>query len=326
MGETAIEWTDFSWNPIRAKNRKTGVIGWHCTHVSDGCRICYAEGFNKRLGTGLEYKPGHEAAISIFLDPVMVEKPLHWKKPRKIFVCSMTDLFADFVKADWIRAMFDVMVRTPHHTYQVLTKRPARMFDQMHEMWDVPPPNVWLGVSVEDQAAADDRIPLLLRTPAAKRFLSCEPLLGPMDISPWLWGRSGDEVCSDCPKDADCICGMQTRRTMALPTIDWVICGGESGKGARPMHPDGPRQLRDQCKSAAVPFFFKQWGEHEPAEFDSAGQQGEAWRKTPSGRRFWLVYELGKRPPEIDEIHFSAVGKKRAGRLLDGREHNGMPV
>src|ERR1043166_3823667 len=122
-----IEWTDASWTPIRARNLKTGKIGWHCEHVTSGCEFCYAENMNKRLGTGLSFKPGHRKDIQIFLDETMLLAPLRWKKPRMIFVCSMTDAFADFVKDEWLDKMFAVMALCPQHTFQVLTKRPERM-------------------------------------------------------------------------------------------------------------------------------------------------------------------------------------------------------
>lgn len=124
---SAIEWTDATWNPVRARNLETGKVGWHCEHATTGCEFCYAEGFNKRLGTGLAFKPGHRADIEIFLDEAMLTQPLRWKKPRRIFVGSMTDLFADFVPDEFIDRMFAVMALAPQHTFQLLTKRAARM-------------------------------------------------------------------------------------------------------------------------------------------------------------------------------------------------------
>src|SRR6266852_4678221 len=216
--KTAIEWTDATWNPIRARNLKTGKVGWYCEHATTGCEFCYAEGFNLRLGTGLPFKPGHRKDIEIFLDEKMLLSPLRWKKPRMIFVCSMTDLFADFVRDEWIDRMFAVMALCPQHRFQVLTKRAKRMRDWVTKersrtapvecvaglyveypsvaaRWpfDVdralgigmrgwPLPNVWLGVSAEDQERADERIPELLATPAAVRFVSLEPLLGRIDL------------------------------------------------------------------------------------------------------------------------------------------------
>jgi len=273
MGDKSkIEWTDASWTPIRARNRATGKVGWFCAHASDGCRFCYAEVLNRRLGTGIDYRAQDLAKIEVFLDEKMLDQPLRWAKPRKIFVCSMTDLFAYFVPVDWIDRVFAVMALAPQHTFLVLTKRPARMRDYVAAdrmgyiegrakrmlrersgdpgkpvmvgktlagTW--PWPHVWLGVSVEDQARADERIPRLRETPAAVRFISAEPLLGPVDLRQHLVDPTTDWMLS--PKRA----------------IDWLIVGGESGPGARPMHPDWARSLRDQCQAAGVPFFFKQW-------------------------------------------------------------------
>ncbi len=311
---SAIEWTDATWNPVRAKNRKTGAIGWHCEHVSEGCRNCYAETWNRRLGTGLDYKPGHMPAISVFLDPVALEKPLHWKRPRKIFVCSMTDLFAGFVKDEWLLRIFHVMARCPHHIFQVLTKRPERMRDQVLGIWGTPPPHVWFGVSVEDQMTANVRIPLLLATPASKRFLSCEPVLKEIDLERGGWSFLGR------------IKGPQGRR---YEKIDWVIAGGESGPGARPMHPDWVRNLRDQCAARGVPFFFKQWGEWFPGELEDNGSKIVARPDVDhdANADTWEFRHCDFHTfPAPDFTGMLCVGKKRAGRLLDGVEHNGFPI
>ncbi len=332
---TKIEWTDATWNPIRARHIGFGngergdkpLIGWHCEHVSEGCRNCYAEGFNRRLGTGLDYKPGHRKDVEIYLDEKMLLAPLRWKKPRRIFVCSMTDLFGAFVSDEMIDRMFAVMALRPQHTFQILTKRPERMRHYLSrpavevriglsalglccdaialnarsqigggikikgsdinpgalEQW--PLANVHLGTSIEDRAALLDRAGDLRLTPAAKRFFSCEPLLGDL----------GSIVLSD---------------------IDWVIAGGESGPNARPMHPAWARNLRDQCTEAGTPFLFKQWGE---------------WAPHPIGDR--CVAVDGRNLPNLvpggangaGTVRIGKLGKKRAGRLLDGVEHNGYP-
>lgn len=272
MGKTSIEWTDCSWNP---------VVG--CTEVSPGCANCYAARLAAtRLKNLLDYqglitspaalhseldktesvKPRWNGMVRLLED--RLQEPLHWKKPRKIFVCDMADLFHESVPEEYIDRVWAVMAMKRRHTFQVLTKRPKRMQEYLNfhsrdvrvslapfripgittaeaEHWVPiledymrrPLPNVWLGVSVENQHFADERIPLLSDTPAAVRFLSCEPLLGNLNLQ-WSTG------------------------------IHWVICGGESGTNARPMHPDWARSLRDQCQSAGVPFFFKQWGEFAP--------------------------------------------------------------
>jgi protein gp37 len=348
-----IEWTDASWTPIRARRKSAsaqvgdrgwrsalpgGKLGWHCEHVTTGCEHCYAERMNKRLGTGLPFKPGHRKDIDIFLDDEMLTAPLRWRKPRMIFVCSMSDLFADFVKDEWIDRVFAVMALAPQHTFQVLTKRPERMRAYFSGRFDAtierhwPLPNVWLGISCERQSEADARIPLLLQTPAAIRFVSAEPMLGLIDLTklaaPKMRGvRSYDEYLDAttgerCSIDTGCIVDESDH------SLDWVIVGGESGPDARPMHPDWARSLRDQCAAAAVPFFFKQWGE---------------WRPPVKGEFYNTLRGRASKPPSFimeanGNVHCTAftagmdsakvmlrVGKKAAGRLLDGVEHNGMP-
>ncbi len=242
-------------------------------------------------------------------------------RPRRVFVCSMGDLFHEQVPDEFIAAVFDVMTQEGgnHHTYQVLTKRPARALDFLTRYYlngRVPPlPNVWIGVTAEDQERADERIPLLLQTPAAVRFVSIEPMLGQIDLwaindGSWYdhegatqynaltgaawWGGTGDHGLGGGPK------------------LDWVICGGESGPGARPMSPEWARQLRDSCADAGVPFLFKQWGsvvrcdqlpEVESTELD----RGENTHDLCGSREY------------------ITIGKRRAGRELDGAIHDGYP-
>jgi protein gp37 len=210
----------------------------------------------------------------VTLHPDRLDAPRRWRTPCRVFVNSMSDLFHSQVPDGFLAQVFAVMVATPWHTYQVLTKRPARMRALLPEV----PPNVHLGVSAEDQKHAELRIPVLLRTPAAVRFVSAEPLLGPVVLRPgWL--------------DLDAATGAG---------IGWVIAGGESGRTARPMRPEWPRSLRDQCQAAGVPFFFKQWGEWAPAPM----------RPTPNGA------------PGVGMVR---VGKKAAGRHLDGRTWDEFP-
>src|SRR5579863_1409813 len=181
--KSPIEWLNggATWNPIRARNLKTGAVGWHCEHVTEACTNCYSEAFNhKRLGTRLPYKPGHRKDIHIFLDERTLTQPLRWKRPREIFPCSMTDLFADFVPTEFIDQMFATMAVTPRHTYKILTKRPARAREYLNSatapgrIWfvacnsmkwrsgldDWPLPNVNLGVSIHDQPSADEFLPI----------------------------------------------------------------------------------------------------------------------------------------------------------------------
>ncbi len=225
---TKIEWADEVWNPL------TG-----CTKVSQGCKHCYAERFAKRQGYDFS---------QVELHPERLEIPLHWKRPRRIFVNSMSDLFHEKVPDRFIDQIWIVMARADEHIFQVLTKRPERM---MKYCLDYYPPNwvyenIWLGVSVEDQATADERIPWLLKTPAAVRFVSYEPVLGPVDLR----RPAGYSPAGNSPWGA------------SLQGLDWVICGGESGPGARPMDPDWARSARDQCQAAGVAFFMKQMGGH----------------------------------------------------------------
>ncbi len=253
---SAIEWTQETWNPV------TG-----CTKVSPGCRHCYAERFSERFRgvPGHPYEPGFD----LTLRPERLSKPLGWKKPRRVFVNSMSDLFHEDVPDEFIDRVFVVMSLAQRHTFQVLTKRAERMREYCsspetlgrivadtaevldgidnavvaishHEdgFQGIRWPHVWLGVSVEDQKRADERIPLLLETPAAVRFVSAEPLLGPVDFGE------------------------------ALDQIDWVIVGGESGPGARPMDPEWARFIREQCHASRIPFFMKQMAKKKPIPED----------------------------------------------------------
>lgn len=234
---TGIHWTSETWNPT------TG-----CSRVSPGCEHCYAEALSLRYGWSKVPWTAANAGENVILHPDRLGKPLRWKKPRLIFVDSMSDLFHDRVSITFIAQVFAVMAQTPQHTYQVLTKRPERMrllVGSRQFVEDVdgltagllpwPLPNVWLGVSVEDQRRADERVPVLCDTPAAVRFISAEPLLGPVA----LYTDLGEGE-------------------YRWPALDWVICGGESGPGHRPMNPDWARSLRDQCGAAGIAFFYKQ--------------------------------------------------------------------
>ena len=284
---TKIAWTEATWNPIRARRRdgqpnKAGG-GWACQRVSPGCVNCYAAGINKRLGTGLDYDARGVAASDIYLDERILTQPLHWRKPRRIFVCSMTDLFGEWVPDEWIDRVFAVMALASQHTFQVLTKRPDAMrgyFDDPDVIsnveaaadeiagekgwchsgdWSWPLPNVWLGVSAENQRVADERIPELLNTPAAVRWLSCEPLLGPVDLA------------SHKAIEAD-----GTFTGWRIPHgIDWVVVGGESGTGARACHVGWIRSIVRQGQVARVPVFVKQVGANSQDDL----VEGTDWRR-----------------------------------------------
>jgi len=233
--------------------------------VSAGCDHCYALTLAKRLKAagnpryqvdGDPRTSGRGFGLTLHHDKV--DQPLRWRRPRLIFVNSMSDLFHKGVPEEFLEAVFEVMARASQHRFQILTKRPGRMATMVRRIQPAPLPNVWLGTSVEDQRWADIRIPKLVETPAAVRFLSCEPLLAPVDLSPWI---SGWEA---------------TNR----PPLHWVIVGGESGHHARPMQPGWVRSLRDQCARAGVPFFFKQWGGRTP-KAGGRHLDGRTWDEMP---------------------------------------------
>lgn len=329
--KSKIEWTEATWNPIRG-----------CSRVSDGCRNCYAERVAMRFsGPGKPYEGlvkmanGHPQWTGKvqFVENHLAD-PLKWREPRRVFVNSMSDLFHDGLSVEEIDKIFAIMALCHQHTFQILTKRPARMLEYMRNIqdddkdmhrwaaWaceisnspcaagviediDWPPKNIWLGVSCENQATADERIPLLLQTPAAVRWISAEPLLSSIDMT--QLPITGRPLMKNNALTGKYIAGMFSEGGHAK--LDWVVAGGESGPKARPMHPDWARSLRDQCQAAGVPFFFKQWGEHV---FDErAADQSNV-------------------PEELRDVvsHrgvFRKVGKKAAGRLLDGKEHSEYP-
>jgi protein gp37 len=321
-----IEWTDHTFNPW---------VG--CTKISPACANCYAEGWAKRTGhadlwTGERRRTSAENW----------RQPLKWNKEaaasgirRKVFCASLADVFDNQVPVRWRDDLWHYIAMTPYLDWLLLTKRPQNIAKMLptkaagHPEWGDGWPNVWLGTTVENQTEADRRIPDLLSTPAAVRFLSCEPLLGPVDIRQWQhdygcgcgWGGNsplsycnecgwrGDnayygEPCPECGEtladynacpecdghDGD---GMSFGPN-SLPRVDWVICGGESGPHARPMHPEWARGLRDQCKAAGVPFLFKQWGEWHPDALLYTDIHGTC------------------PPPHM------RIGKAKSGRLLDG--------
>lgn len=425
MAETSIEWTERSWNPIAG-----------CSLVSPGCTNCYAMGIADRFKSayvGRKWAGAPAEAMTrrvngkavwtgqLLLAPDRVlAEPLRRRKPTTYFVNSMGDLFHEDMPDEWIDIVFAIMALCPQHTFQILTKRAARMraylegldrdelddkdqrltgavnavmriaatdwgrcgstathittrlsrsgameaqmlrstsdgcverlvewtaegerwfrcgqpfADRIHAAWGSMPyprdfgwglkqwplPNVWLGVSAEDQKRADERIPELLATPAAVRFVSAEPLLGPIafrEISPN--GIQSIDALSGLSRTPDCDFRAK---------LDWIIVGGESGAGARPMHPDWPRQIRNQCVAAGTAFFFKQWGEWQPREWCRDGGT-HALNRYP-GHSFQRIQS---HPDSIERVGagpdwaaLAKVGKKAAGRFLDGVEHNAMP-
>lgn len=291
-----IEWTGETWNPI---------IG--CDKVSAGCKNCYAiqtawiRQHNPKMAEKyagvVEKTAGGQLNWTGKLNYYQphLDKPLRTKKPTVYFVNSMSDLFHDNISFGVIHDIFNVMAACPQHTFQILTKRPARMIEYVKWFqrgglyaFDFGA-NIWIGVSVEDQKTADERIPLLLQVPASVRFLSCEPLLEEIDF------YKTSEVWRNMP---------------ILTGIHWLICGGESGRDARFMHPDWARALRDQCLDANIPFFLKQWGEFSIIKEHVAD----------------AVFPDGTKPYYANAVEYKKVGKKKAGRLLDGVEYNEMPA
>lgn len=317
MAQTKIEWADAVWNPV------TG-----CTPVSEGCENCYARRMAYRLRGRCGYP--EDEPFKVTLHPERLNEPMYWKKPRRIFVCSMGDLFHEMVPDDFI---FDVFLKmtlcTNNHIFIILTKRPERMKNiienfmgkkygmsgkTIRELKLYPQKRIWLGVSVENQQRAEERIPILLQIPAAVRFVSSEPLLGAVDLSRWLgvctvcgasatqcdpvlW-QEGQKCCPDC--------------THGGTYLDWVIVGGETGPNARPMHPDWVRSLREQCQTSGVPFFFKGWGEFVE-DINCNNAVLHPWRK------FYAIHD------GLYTGNFTRVGKKKAGRLIDGRTWDEFP-
>lgn len=340
---TSIEWSDATWNPV------TG-----CTKVSPGCDNCYAETFAERWrGT-----PGHhfERGFDLTLRPERLEQPLRWKRPRRIFVNSMSDLFHDGVPDEFIARVFAVMAVAPHHTFQLLTKRHGRMrsllnsadfVESFQDAVDVlvgderdfippwPLPNVWLGVSVEDQKRADLRIPALLASPAAVRWISAEPLLGPVDLTRISRpSRQQPELVWDVLNQRYGVPGRWQAPMTAEARLDWVVVGGESGPGARPMHPEWARSLRDQCTAAGVAYLFKQWGAWGLGARHPEGEDGPGdMFINPDGEtgHVWFNEDLGyptnyAGPWGEGSQIVSRVGKKRAGRELDGQTWDQFPT
>ena len=284
---SAIEWTDHTFNPW---------IG--CTKVGPGCDHCYAETLS-RARLGVAWGPGQPRRRTKDW-----AKPLRWNRQavkfaeahgrkQRVFCASLADVFDNEVEPQWRRDLFEMIAATPNLDWLLVTKRIGNVWKMLAEIGiQHLPVNVWLGITVVNQAEADRDVPKLLDASAAIRFLSIEPMQGEIIL-----------------------------RSEWLEMLDWIICGGESGPGARPMHPDWARLLRDQCDVAGVAYLFKQWGEWAPSEnctldctadtliFD---ETAKTWRRSVDGG--W-----------IGDQAMCRLGKKRAGRLLDGVEHNGFP-
>jgi protein gp37 len=343
--KSQIEWTEATWNPI---------LG--CTKVSPGCDHCYAitqatiragnphpkvaaafAGLTKRAEAG----PDWTGRVNLLPDRLM--QPVKWRKPKRVFVNSLADLFHDDVPDAFIAQVFAVMAITPQHSYQLLTKRHGRMKSLLsggpRDAWLVPNhpspfvqavyrearklapagpplrwplPNLWLGVSAEDQHWAKIRVHALLSTPAVVRWVSAEPLLGPIDLRNLRAGNGAliDALCGDVKSPKGEIYA-------ACPgSVSWVVAGGESGPGARPMAPDWARSLRDQCRSTRVPFLFKQWGEWGPT--------GVVGRGGTNPREIF-VRDSTVTCHDFEGAQLRRMGKKATGRELDGRTWDEYP-
>lgn len=316
MAETTkIEWCDATFNPW---------IG--CQRVSPGCEHCYAEARDRRYTGGARWGPKgerHRTAAAYWKQPLAWNRAAQREGKRlRVFCASLADVFEgeEFLDS-WREDLWTLIAQCPHLDWLLLTKRPERVIDMVPGGWVGGlgwPPNVWIGTTAEDQRRANERIPELCRIPAPVRFVSCEPLLGPVqfDMTPSGAVLEADEGCGDCGDPGCDLCGGYYR-------LNWVITGGESGRHARPMHPDWARSLRDQCQAAGVPFFFKQWGEWAPMPegWDLARWPKDATAAWPDGS----IGSGSMRENGGLGIHLARVGKKVAGRLLDGREWNESP-
>lgn len=366
MGKTSIEWTagddgtpGSTWNPVRG-----------CSRISPGCGGanhqggCYAEKIAARFSgpgqpfEGFAVRTAHGGRWTGKMDVAwdMVDQPIRWRKPRRIFANSMSDLFHKDLPREDVAMIYGTAIAAVHlrgHTIQILTKRADHMRELLNdeEFWEIanaeasrlviehtdplnrrkedaratcrdygpdePPPGIWLGVSVEDQERADRRIPDLLATPAAVRFISAEPLLGAIDLHDIPWPSDRPTF----PETDDISDGRSALHVVEGTRLDWVIAGGESGPKARPSHPDWFRSLRDQCAAAGVPFFFKQWGEWLPT-----GGDGDWYDKHPVSLPLRTLRDgTWTDDGDADGEWMAKIGKKRAGALLDGKLHREFP-
>jgi len=342
-----IEWTDHTFNPWEG-----------CQKVGPGCDHCYAETRNARFagGTAINWGPGAPRRRT---SPANWRKPLAWNaahgeffaqhgRRQRVFCASLADVFDNAVDPTWRRDLFDLIEKTPNLDWLLLTKRIGNVLPMISqtaqyrfdlECIETPrlPDNVWLGATIVNQEEADRDIPKLLMTPARRRFLSMEPLLGPVDLLPFFdpsGACCGAEYgCGDreCPSDAAWIHGPTTEYAedgsgYSSPTIDWVIVGGESGKNARPMHPDWARAIRGQCEDYGVPFLFKQWGEwrHMNVEEQRANPDAVMRGRTSAWPDGTLGYGDFRSNGGYGKPLF-LMGKKAAGRELDGVTYDGFP-
>lgn len=344
---TKIEWADHTFNPW-----------WGCTKISPACDHCYAASLDKRTG-GDHWgtnQPRKRTSAKNWLEPVKWNKQAgyffdKYGRRQRVFCASMADVFDNAVDPQWREDLFMLIAMTPNLDWLLLTKRignAAQMMDaakgkaerdQIHDvqiskwkLWQ----NVWLGATICNQEEADRDIPKLLTLPAAKRFLSIEPMLGPVDLTVyhnWLGRSKGGMWCPDCPERGvgidpaehhDCL--GEVENAAPYTGIDWVICGGESGPGARPMHPNWAQSLRDQCDRAQIPFLFKQWGDWLPGCEATCMHEGAHSDGQMSKKISFL--KIDGSPCKAGDIGYlmEKTTKKVAGRELDGMEHNEVPA
>lgn len=342
MSKSKIEWTDRTWNPV------TG-----CTKISPGCDHCYAERMAHRLahiegsgyGNGID-APNPVGAFDVKLRPERLDQPLSWRKPSRVFVCSMGDLFHKDVPDSFLDEVFHNIIAathlrdykpfkegTPPDTFIILTKRHERMLEYTSRPYIAGNlklmKNIIGMVTAENQHWANIRVPFILQSSFAVKGVSIEPMLGPVDIVKYIGsnthlcrcGWHETQLYIHPSSSGKWFCPTCETYCQTFPGLNLVICGGESGHGARPMHPDWVRNLRDQCQDVWVPFFFKQWGEYVP------GHAAEMFGDRPG----WCKFQNGAFSPSWD-IHFGTdvvamkVGKKNAGRQLDGEIWEEFPV
>ncbi len=305
MNKTAISWAEHTWNPI------TG-----CTKVSPGCAHCYAESITLRFKYGPAYLPG---IAEIKLHEDRLYQPAHIRQPSRIFTCSMSDIFHEEVPDEFLARLFMVMESCPQHQFLLLTKRAARMKEVLtRPAWRWPLPNVWLGVSAENQRWADIRIPLLLDVDAAIHYVSAEPLLRSLDLSKWM-------RCQLCgrPKDDHTDSSALLPASQCLPGgdhpfvgIDWLIVGGESGAKARPMHPEWPSDLAIQAAEAGIAFHFKQWG-----AWATWGERGPPVIITLDG----YVKDRGASADYLSDAIVHRTHRSPENEMLLGTKHQAWP-
>ncbi len=317
-----IEWTDHTFNPWEG-----------CQKVGPGCDHCYAETRNARFagGQAVNWGPGAPRRRT---SAANWRKPLAWNadhieffaehgRRQRVFCASLADVFDNAVDPAWREDLFELIAQTPNLDWLLLTKRIGNVGKMLPVPFDFDRlyPNVWLGASIVNQAEADRDIIKLLELPARVRFLSMEPLLGPVDLTRIDIDGHREIYPLACTLDREDDDGNEL---LDLPGLDWVIVGGESGQAARPMHPDWARDLRDQCQAAGVPFLFKQWGEWVPRGPESMGypiiDDVPRRRITDAGCN---GQDLGAEGD--NEVWMQRAGKKAAGRLLDGVQHDGFP-